>query len=111
MISLTLEKRYNTDFAARGADDRIQRPQDPHGRIGQKRDRTGMDGQFMEPHEIRSRILTMRQEHEALNNEVDALAVNGVTDQLKLARLKKEKLRLKDSLAALQDQLTPDIIA
>ena len=65
----------------------------------------------MDQQELRSRILAMRGEHEALNNEVDALTENGVADQLKLARLKKEKLRIKDSLAALNDQLTPDIIA
>jgi len=70
-----------------------------------------MDGQSFDPQELRSRILSMREQHEALNHEVDALAMNGVTDQLKLARLKKEKLRVKDQLAALTDQLTPDIIA
>lgn len=70
-----------------------------------------MDGPFLDQDELRSRILSMRDEHEALNHEVDALAENGVTDQLKFARLKKEKLRIKDCLAALQDQLTPDIIA
>ncbi len=79
--------------------------------FGQKRDRTEMDGEFLDQQELRSRILSMRNQHEALNNEVDALAENGVVDQLKLARLKKEKLRIKDSLAALNDQLTPDIIA
>jgi hypothetical protein len=105
------EKRYHHEIGATGADGRFPPPQDPHGRIGQKRDRTGMDGQFLDQNELRSRILNMRDQHEALNNEVDALAENGVVDQLKLARLKKEKLRIKDSLAALNDQLTPDIIA
>tara|TARA_R110000868_G_scaffold256547_2_gene513306 strand:- start:4066 stop:4392 length:327 start_codon:yes stop_codon:yes gene_type:complete len=108
---LTGEKRYNDEIGATGADGRSQPPQDPHGRFGQKRDRTGMDGQILDQNELRSRILSMRDQHEALNNEVDALAENGVVDQLKLARLKKEKLRIKDSLAALNDQLTPDIIA
>ena len=32
-------------------------------------------------------------------------------DQLQLARLKKRKLRLKDEIALLEDQLIPDIIA
>ncbi|MGK0266813.1 MAG: hypothetical protein ACI82N_001066 [Maricaulis sp.] len=105
------EGRYNPGFGATGADGRLRPPQDPHGRFGQKRDRTGMDGQFLDQNELRSRILTMRSQHEALNNAVDALAENGVVDQLKLARLKKEKLRIKDHLAALNDQLTPDIIA
>jgi hypothetical protein len=32
-------------------------------------------------------------------------------DQLQLARLKKRKLRLKDEIALIEDQLIPDIIA
>jgi len=34
-----------------------------------------------------------------------------VVDQLKVARLKKEKLQLKDRIADLEDRVTPDIIA
>jgi hypothetical protein len=61
--------------------------------------------------ELRARLEGLRTEHEALNAEVDALAENGVIDQLKFARLKKEKLRLKDEMAKITDQITPDIIA
>jgi hypothetical protein len=32
-------------------------------------------------------------------------------DQFQLARLKRRKLRLKDEIALLEDQLVPDIIA
>jgi hypothetical protein len=32
-------------------------------------------------------------------------------DQLTLRRLKKQKLSLKDRIAAIEDELTPDIIA
>ena len=70
-----------------------------------------MTGDSIDQQEIVSRIKELRDEHEALNREVDALTENGVVDQLKYARLKKEKLRLKDEIATLEDQLTPDIIA
>jgi hypothetical protein len=32
-------------------------------------------------------------------------------DQLRIARLKKKKLTLRDQIASLEDRLTPDIIA
>ncbi|KAF0210116.1 MAG: hypothetical protein FD172_2850 [Methylocystaceae bacterium] len=35
----------------------------------------------------------------------------GVSDQLQIQRLKKRKLLLRDRIAYLEDQLTPDIIA
>ena len=37
--------------------------------------------------------------------------VSGSTDQLQMARLKKRKLRLRDEIAMIEDQLIPDIIA
>ncbi len=70
-----------------------------------------MDGNSLDQQEIVARIAELRTEHEALNAEVDALTENGVVDQLKYARLKKEKLKLKDEISVLEDQLTPDIIA
>ncbi|WP_300531661.1 DUF465 domain-containing protein [Maricaulis sp.] len=70
-----------------------------------------MDGESLDQTELRTRLEGLRVEHEALNAEVDALAENGVIDQLKFARLKKEKLRLKDEMAKITDQMTPDIIA
>lgn len=70
-----------------------------------------MDGNSLDQQEIVTRIKDLRSQHEALNAETDALTENGVVDQLKYARLKKEKLRLKDEISVLEDQLTPDIIA
>lgn len=70
-----------------------------------------MDGDSREQQALLERLAALRAEHEALNCEVDILTENGVVDQLKVARLKKEKLRLKDEIARLEDQITPDIIA
>jgi hypothetical protein len=60
---------------------------------------------------LRVRLEYLRDEHRALDVAVDALRSNGVIDQLKIARLKKRKLSLKDQIASLEDQLNPDIIA
>lgn len=70
-----------------------------------------MDGEAQEQQALLEQLAMLREQHEALNHEVDALAENGVADQLKIARLKKEKLRLKDEISRVEDQITPDIIA
>ena len=62
-----------------------------------------MDGVSPEQEALVERLEELRAEHEALNREVDAIAENGVVDQLKYARLKKEKLRLKDRIIELRD--------
>lgn len=58
-----------------------------------------------------ARLEQLRAEHRRLDTDIKALHELGITDMLKIARLKKMKLRLKDRIAALEDKLTPDIIA
>ena len=70
-----------------------------------------MDGVSPEQQALVERLEELRAEHDALNREVDAIAENGVVDQLKFARLKKEKLRIKDLISEVEDQITTDIIA
>lgn len=53
----------------------------------------------------------MRAEHRAIDNEIKASFETGVTDMLKIKRMKKIKLAMKDKIAFLENQLTPDIIA
>ncbi len=53
----------------------------------------------------------LSQEHRDLDAAIDALLHLGGGDQLQIQRLKKRKLALRDRLAFLEDQLTPDIIA
>lgn len=61
--------------------------------------------------EIGRRVELLRQEHRDLDSAIEALRDRPVADQLQLARLKKRKLRLKDEIAQLEDDLIPDIIA
>lgn len=60
---------------------------------------------------LSSELERLRQDHRDLDAAIDALASGGARDQLQVQRLKKRKLVLRDRLAFLDDQLTPDIIA
>ena len=61
--------------------------------------------------ELKKLLASLRTEHRDLDAAIDALSGAGSTDQLQIARLKKRKLRLKDQIAMVEDQLLPDIIA
>ena len=61
--------------------------------------------------EVRGRLLALRQQHQDLDAAVAALEEQAQIDQLQIARLKKQKLVLKDQISKLEGQLTPDIIA
>ncbi len=61
--------------------------------------------------EIAERLAVLRTEHRDLDDSISALLSASHVDQLQLARLKRRKLRLKDEIAILEDQLIPDIIA
>ena len=60
---------------------------------------------------IAKRLEALRSEHRDLDSAIVALGENAGADELKLARLKKRKLRLRDEIALLEDQLIPNIIA
>ena len=65
----------------------------------------------MDDGQIEARLNLLRIEHRDLDSAIAALAAGGSADQLQMARLKKRKLKLRDELTALEDQLIPDIIA
>ena len=60
---------------------------------------------------LRAGLATLRQEHQDLDDAIDALAARPSPDQLQIARLKRKKLALRDQITKIEDQLTPDIIA
>jgi len=65
----------------------------------------------MDDTQTAKRLDIVRTEHRDLDSAIAALVESGSTDQLQLARLKKRKLRLRDEISMLEDQLVPDIIA
>lgn len=60
---------------------------------------------------LRVRLEVMKREHRDLDEAIAAMQDRGTADQLTLVRLKKRKLALKDQIARIADELTPDIIA
>ena len=60
---------------------------------------------------LHARLEHLRQEHRDLDTAIRALVEAGSSDQLQLARFKKRKLRLRDEITIVEDQLIPDIIA
>lgn len=59
---------------------------------------------------LRIKLEALKAEHRDLDEAISALEERaGVTFTVR--RLKKQKLALKDRIRALEDQLTPDIIA
>lgn len=65
----------------------------------------------MTDRDLTERLDTLKVEHRDLDEAIAALFVAGIPDQLRLARLKKRKLRLRDEISLIESQLIPDIIA
>ncbi|OVZ60779.1 hypothetical protein CDO44_08640 [Pigmentiphaga sp. NML080357] len=60
---------------------------------------------------LTARIVELQLEHRDLDAAIELLAASPAVDELRLKRMKKRKLQLKDHIAALQMQLIPDIPA
>ncbi len=60
---------------------------------------------------IRARIEALKLEHRDLDDAIHRLSDDVGLDQLRLKRMKKRKLYLKDLIMFLRDQLIPDIDA
>lgn len=61
--------------------------------------------------ELEALLKSLRTEHRRIDSEIKALIETGVADMLKVQRMKKIKLSLKDQMTFIENQLTPDIIA
>ena len=60
---------------------------------------------------LQTRLMTLRQQHRDLDAAISSLEASGTGDQLQLRRLKKRRLKLKDTITLLQLQLEPDVPA
>lgn len=60
---------------------------------------------------LRVKLEVLRREHRDLDEAIDALQSRNSADMLTLQRLKRRKLKLKDQITTIEDQITPDIIA
>ena len=64
-----------------------------------------------EPSEIVNLIAELKEEHRDLDEAIARLVEDPSVDQLRLTRLKKRKLKLKDWVAYLESKLIPDLDA
>ena len=80
-----------TRRAARPAADRAERP--------------------METDEIKRRLIELQIEHRDLDEAIERMGQQAGADELKLRRLKKRKLQIKDLIVQLEMLLVPDIPA
>ena len=60
---------------------------------------------------LREKLAELREEHSDMDGAIDRLVHMPVVDALKLQRLKKRKLHLKDMIQKIESELVPDIIA
>lgn len=60
--------------------------------------------------DIRLALARLRQEHEDYDAAINAMIATGC-EALRIQRMKKKKLAIKDKMSKLEDQIIPDIIA
>ena len=61
--------------------------------------------------ETKQLLSELREEHRDLDLAINRMAMDPWQDQLRLRRLKKRKLKLKDWIARLESKLIPDLDA
>ena len=64
-----------------------------------------------EERELREELARLQQEHRDLDAAIAALQGSPGSDVIQVQRLKKRKLVLRDRIRAVEDAITPDIIA
>jgi hypothetical protein len=60
---------------------------------------------------LRRRLEELKTEHRDLDEIIARVEAAGPFDQIRIQRLKKRKLVLKDQIMRIESQLLPDIIA
>lgn len=60
---------------------------------------------------ITAQLVELRLEHRDLDAAIARLTTDMASDELSIKRLKKRKLRIKDMVAYLENQLIPDLDA
>ena len=71
---------------------------------------SGLDDDLSDA-ELQALVQQLKAEHRAIDKEIKALSETGVLDVLKIQRMKKIKLAMKDKISFIENQITPDIIA
>ena len=61
--------------------------------------------------QLQARLEELRLEHRDLDDVIHRMQMTGGLEQMQLQRLKKRKLRLKELIVKIEDELIPDILA
>ena len=67
--------------------------------------------QTLDPGQLAHRLVELKSEHRDLDAAIAALAASSDCDELRLKRMKKRKLAVKDQIAWIEDKLIPDLDA
>ena len=68
-------------------------------------------GEMQSEEVLRVKLEVLKRQHGDLDTAIRAIQESRTGDALMIQRMKKQKLALKDQIAAIEDRLTPDIIA
>lgn len=60
---------------------------------------------------LHAEVKLLREEHADLDASIEALNHMPIPDQLRIARLKRKKLVLRDEIVKIESRILPDIIA
>ena len=60
---------------------------------------------------LKRKLTDLRSQHRDLDETIKDLSQDLSVDQLRLQRMKRRKLELKDQITIIEDRLLPDIIA
>ncbi len=60
---------------------------------------------------LRDQLEDLARQHKSLDEQINQLSTAQSVDFLTIAKLKKEKLRLKDMISRIESMLIPDILA
>lgn len=66
---------------------------------------------MIDEEDLRDQLENMRREHKSLDEQLEQLSRAQAVDFLTIAKLKKEKLRIKDCIQRIESMLIPDILA
>ena len=80
-------------------------------RRGEREAEPVTDTEFEQQKQLHARLQSLESEHRDLDEVIERLADDKPFDQLKLQRLKKRKLVLKDEMTVIRSRILPDIIA
>ncbi len=60
---------------------------------------------------LREQLDDLQRQHKQMDEQINLMSQAGAVDFLTIAKLKKEKLRLKDMISRIESMLIPDILA